>query len=174
MDEYVGIIKPWVDIYVPQGWLLCNGALLAINQFQLLFTIISNIYGGDGRVNFGLPDLRGRIPLDMGTGPGLTPRPIGDKNGTETVTITSSTLPSHTNGSNGLNGPRETTSPANNYLGIAAGNFYCQQDPGDTLIPMNPSVISDAPGNSQPHNNMPPFLVVNYIICYEGLYPVRP
>ncbi|GAB3521505.1 phage tail protein [Emticicia fontis] len=173
MDEYVGIIKPWAGIYVPQNWYICDGSLLPINQFQLLFAVIGNIYGGDGRVNFALPDLRGRVPLDMGTGPGLTTRPIGTKNGVESVTITPSTFPSHTHGSNGLNGPRETTSPINNYLGIAAGNFYCQQDPGDTLIPMNPSVISTSPGGSQPHNNMPPFLVVKYIICYDGLYPVR-
>ncbi|GAB3521517.1 phage tail protein [Emticicia fontis] len=172
MDEYMGIIKPWVGLFVPENWALCDGSVLPIQQNEALYAIIGTMYGGDGRTTFGLPDLRGRAPVGPATTP--TPKPLGLKSGAETVTINSSTFPTHTHGSNGLNGARETTSPTNNYLGIAAGNFYCQQDPGDTLLPMNPRVISTALGGSQPHNNMSPFLVVNYIICVNGLFPERP
>ena len=174
MDEYIGIIKPFVGDYAPYGWLFCNGSIEPIQNYTALFTIIRNRYGGDGITTFGLPDLKGRIPLDMGTGPQLTTRNLGNKSGTETVTITPSTFATHTHVFNGLNGPRETTNPAGNYLGISAGNFYCQQNPGDTLLPMNPSVITAAPGGGLPHDNMPPYLVVNYIICWDGIYPVNP
>lgn len=168
----MGIIKPWVGVFAPRGWAFCDGSVLPIQQYEALYAVLGTMYGGDGITNFGLPDLRGRTPL--GPAPSApTPKPLGLKSGAETVTITSASFPTHTHGSNGLNGPRETTSPANNYLGIAAGNFYCQQDPGDTLIPMNPSVISAAPGGGQAHNNMSPFLVVNYVICLYGLFPVR-
>jgi microcystin-dependent protein len=174
MDEYIGVIKPFVGNYAPSGWLLCDGSLQQIQYNQALFTIIGTTYGGNGVTTFGLPDLRSRIPLDMGTVPPLSPRHLGDKGGTEAETIISATFPTHTHVNNGLNGPRESNSPANNYLGIAAGNFYCQLNPGDSLLPMNQKVISVAPGGSATHNNMSPFLVVNFIICVEGLYPVRP
>jgi microcystin-dependent protein len=174
MDEYTGIIKPFVGDYAPDGWLLCDGSLVSIQMYQALYTIIGIRYGGDGRTTFGLPDLRARIPLDMGTGPQLTTRNLGNKDGAETVTISPSTFAAHTHVFNGLSGARETTNPANNYLGIAAGNFYCQQNPGDTLLPMNSAAITIAPGGNQPHDNMPPFLVVNYIIYWNGIYPIKP
>lgn len=174
MDEYIGIIKPFVGDFAPNDWLLCNGSLAPIQSYQMLYSIIGLRYGGDGRTTFGLPDLQGRIPMNMGMGSQLTPRHLADKGGAETVTITPSTFAAHTHVFNGLNGPRETTNPGGNYLGIAAGNFYCQQNPGDTLLPMNSATVTTAPGGSLPHNNMPPYLVVNYIICANGLYPVRP
>ncbi len=174
MDEYIGIIKPFVGDYAPNDWLFCDGSLVSIQNYTALFAIIGFRYGGDGSTTFGLPDLRGRIPLDKGAGPQLTPRNLADKGGAETVTITPSTFAAHTHVFNGLNGPRETTNPAGNYLGISAGNFYCQQNPGDTLLPMNSSAITTAPGGGLPHDNIPPYLVVNYIICWNGIYPTNP
>lgn len=174
MDEYIGIVKPFMGNFAPKNWLLCDGSLLPIASYQVLFALMGTRYGGDGIRTFGLPDLKGRIPLDMGTGAHLTPRNLGDQGGVEGVTITPSTFPTHSHVYNGLTGTRETNTPSGNYLGIAAGNFYCQLDPGDTLLPMNAKTVSNAPGNSLPHDNMPPFLAVNYIICYSGIFPSKP
>ncbi|MFD0878295.1 phage tail protein, partial [Massilia pinisoli] len=120
-----------------------------------------------------LPDLRGRMPIGSGNGPGLTPRTPGQFAGDETVTLTVSTIPSHSHTYNALAGNREATSPANNYLGAAAGNFYSQLDPTDQLLPMNAGIITSIGGN-QPHNNMPPFVTFNFVICVNGTYPPRP
>ncbi|GAB3521525.1 phage tail protein [Emticicia fontis] len=174
MDEYIGIIKPFLGNFPPKNWLLCDGSLAPIGTFQVLYSLMGTRYGGDGIRTFGLPDLRGRIPIGLGTGGGLTPRNLGEKSGFENVTITPLTYPKHTHTYNGLTGSRETNAPTGNYLGIAAGNFYCQPDSGDTLLPMNDKTVSDSPGDNLPHDNMPPFLVVNFIICYNGIYPSRP
>jgi microcystin-dependent protein len=174
MDEYIGMIKFFVGDYAPQGYLFCDGSLLPVQQYQALYTIIGTRYGGTPNQNFKLPDFRGRLPIGMGIGvnPTLTPRQLGQSGGEETVTLTSSQIPPHTHTYNALSGNREATSPAGNFLGTAAGNFYSQQDPGDQLLPMNAGVIAPT-GGGQAHNNMPPFLCVNFIICVDGIYPVR-
>ena len=175
MDEYIGMIKIFIGDYAPQDYLLCNGQTLQVQQYQALYSIIGTRYGGTPGQNFKLPDLRGRMPIGMGIGvnPNLTPRQLGQFGGVETVALDVTQIPPHTHTYNALSGNREATSPAGNFLGISAGNFYSQQDPTDQLLPMNAGVIS-AMGGGQGHNNMPPFLCVNFIICALGLYPVRP
>ena len=174
MEEYLGMIKMFVGDYAPEYYLLCDGRSLSVQQYTALYAIIGYSYGGSGQ-NFNLPDLRGRMPIGMGTGvnPNLTPRQLGQSGGAETVALSAAQIPSHTHVYNALSGNREATSPAGNFLGTAAGNFYSQQDPSDQLLPMNAGVVSTA-GGGQGHNNMPPFLCVNYIICVQGLYPPRP
>jgi microcystin-dependent protein len=174
MEEYIGMIKMFIGDYAPEYYTLCDGRPLPVQQNQALFAVIGYRYGGSG-ATFNVPDLRGRMPIGMGTGvnPALTTRQLGQSGGTETVTLNATQIPPHTHTYNALSGNREATSPAGNFLGNAAGNFYSQQDPGDQLLPMNAGAISPA-GGGQPHNNMPPFLCVNFIICTQGLYPSRP
>lgn len=169
MDELMGIVKPFCGNFAPRGWKFCDGSLLSISQNSALYAILGTIYGGDGITTFALPDLRGRIAIEANS----TNVPLGLKAGTENVTITSGTFASHSHVFNGLTGTRETNTPGNNYLGIAAGNFYCQFEPGDQLLPMNANTVTAAPGNYQPHNNMAPFLAINYVICVEGVFPSR-
>jgi microcystin-dependent protein len=173
MEEYIGVIKMFIGNYAPQYFALCDGQTLTIQQNQALYSIIGNTYGGSPGVNFKLPDLRGRMPIGYGAGPNLTTRQLGQFGGEEGVTLTTNQIPAHSHTYNALSGNREAATPAGNFLGTAAGNFYSQQDPGDTLLPMNSGAISMA-GGGQAHNNMPPFLCVNFIICINGLYPSRP
>lgn len=165
--------KMFIGDYAPINYLLCNGQTLQISQYNALFAIIGITYGGDGKTNFKLPDLRGRMPIGMGTGINLTPRPLGQSGGVETVTLNTTQIPPHNHTYNALSGNREAPTPANNFLGTAAGNFYSQQDPGDQLIPMNAGAIS-LTGGGQPHDNMPPFLCINFIICVFGIFPSKP
>ncbi len=172
MDEYIGAIQIFAGNFAPRGWALCEGQILPIQQNTALFSILGTTYGGNGTTTFGLPDLRGRMPIGFGAGPGLTPRQLGEKSGAEAVTLTTAQIPSHTHTYNALSGNRESTSPANNFLGVAPGAWYGQKDAGDTLLPMGAEAVSPA-GGSQPHNNMPPYLGLSFIICLQGIYPPR-
>lgn len=175
MDEYIGIIKPYVGVYfTPKGWLPCDGRLLPITGNQALFAIIGTIYGGDGRTNFALPDLRGRAVVGQGKGPDLTNRQLGQSGGAETVTIDLSTYPAHTHASFALSSDANSDDPSNCFLTKTTVDRYCIKQSGDTEVPMNPGIISTAPGGSQAHDNMPPFMAIHYIICVDGMYPVNP
>lgn len=172
LDQFIGIIKIFAGNYAPVGWAFCNGQLLSIANNQALFSIIGTTYGGDGRTTFALPDLRGCTPIAKGIGTGLTSRNLGEKSGIESVTITPAQLPAHSHTYNALSGNRESAEPRNNFLAATGGKFYGLEDFGDRLLPMNPSVISPT-GGSQPHNNMAPYLAINYVIALEGIYPTR-
>ncbi len=172
MEEYIGAIQIFAGNFAPRGWALCEGQLLSIQQNSALFAILGTTYGGNGTTNFALPDLRGRMPIGFGTGPGLTTRQLGEKSGAEAVTLTTAQIPSHTHTYNALSGNREQPNPTGNFLGIAPGPFYAEMNAGDTLLPMNPASISPA-GGSQPHNNMPPYLGLSFIICLQGIFPPR-
>jgi len=179
-DAYLGEIRAFAGLYAPQGWALCNGALMSISNYQALYSLIGTIYGGDGATTFALPDLRGRIAMGQGTGPGLTPRTIGDKTGgAETVVLAESNNPQHTHTVTvSTAGPSIQTPNTSTYLGpvdstIGTGEGYLPGTiQGVTInhIPLGQSVIGTA-GNSISHNNMMPYGVVTYIICLNGLYP---
>lgn len=168
LEHFIGIVKIFAGNFAPEGWALCNGQLLPINEYQALFSIIGTTYGGDGITNFALPNLNGRVPI--GTGQSTV---LGQAAGTENETILVNQLPEHTHIYNALSGNREKADPSNNFLGTTSGPFYGQADPGDQLLPMNPKVVSVAAGGAQSHNNMSPFLVLNYVIALEGIYPSR-
>lgn len=159
IEPFIGEIRTFGFNFCPRGWAAADGQLLSISENSALFSLFGTYYGGDGRTTFGLPDLRGRSVMHHGQGPGLSPRTIGARGGQETVTLTQSEMPSH----------------AHDVL-IAGAN----QNGGGTGIELREnadiSMASGGTGNAgggQPHNNMPPFLVMNTCVALVGLYPSR-
>lgn len=169
LDQFIGIVKIFAGNFAPEGWAFCNGQLLPINDNEALFSIIGTTYGGDGMTNFALPNLNGRVPI--GTGQSTV---LGQASGSENVTILANQLPSHSHVSNAISGGRETDQPAGNYLVPTPGGlFFTKKDSTDTLMPMNAQVISPFNGGGQTHNNMSPYLALNYVIAIYGIYPTR-
>ena len=173
---FLGMICLFGINFSPRGWYACNGQLLAISQNDALFALLGTTFGGDGQNTFAVPDLRGRVPIHQGQGPGLSNYVIGQMAGSETVTLNSSQLPAHNH-----------TAMANNTSATGAvpvaGNsiaspkdvnndnayMYSTAAPDTTIIPSSVSIA----GGNQPHENMQPFLALNYCIAAEGIFPSR-
>ena len=168
-EPFVGEIRMFAGNFAPRGWAFCDGQLLAVSQNDALFSLLGTIYGGDGRTTFGLPDLRGRIPLHAGTGPGLSPRRLGSKAGGESVTLTVNQMPSHTHPWSGSTDAGQNTTPGANLFGTSPGNVYGPASPFGALS--NKSI--PAVGGSRSHTNLMPFLCVHFIIALVGIYPSR-
>ena len=171
-EPFVGEIRMFAGNFAPRGWAFCDGQLLAVSQNDALFSLLGTIYGGDGRTTFGLPDLRGRIPIHAGNGPGLSPRQLGSKAGNENVTLTVNQLPPHTHALNGSTAAGTAASPAGAVPSASTTiDLYATADPvaSDALAS---SALANA-GGSQPHSNLMPFLCVNFIIALVGIYPSR-
>jgi microcystin-dependent protein len=174
-DPFIGEIRPVGFNFAPQGWAMCNGQLLPIAQNTPLFSILGTFYGGNGTSTFALPDLKARIPLhpDNGGGAaGLSSVYLGENLGQATVTLTAGQMPSHGHVPVGVDAPGTTDSPANAtwarpHVGRAESPVYAA---GGTTQPMAASAVGSA-GGGQPHNNLPPYLVINFIIALEGIYP---
>ena len=170
MEPFIGQIMMVGFNYAPQGWALCNGQLLSIAQNTALFSLLGTFYGGNGTTTFGLPDLRGRMPIHQGQGPGLSNHPIGQASGQETVTLLSSQMPQHTHVVNAQSGPGNSTNPANNFPAASSARDNIYSNSANTTM----NAQTDAPsGGSQPHDNMSPYLTINFIIATEGIYPPR-
>lgn len=168
-EPFVGEIRMFAGNFAPRGWALCDGQLLAVSQNDALFSLLGTIYGGDGRTTFGLPDMRGRIPLHMGTGPGLANRRIGAKAGSENVSLTSNQIPSHTHQIQASSEGGDSTAPAGKVL-ANSGTHPIYID--DTAVNMSSTAIANT-GGSQQHTNLQPYLCVNFIIALFGIYPSR-
>jgi microcystin-dependent protein len=169
-NPFVGEIALVGFNFAPVGWALCNGQLLAINQNTALFSLLGTMYGGDGVTTFALPDLRGRVPLHMGQGPGLSNRTIGEAAGAESSTLTPAQMPAHTHQAMSTSFNGVTDSPVGNVPARdAAGTPIYGTVPN---APMHAGAIQST-GGSQPHDNMQPFLAINYIISLVGIYPSR-
>lgn len=151
--------------FPPKGWAFCNGQLLPINQNQALFSILGTTYGGDGRVNFALPNLQGRAPIYQGQG-----FLLGNLGGEETHTLTSQEMAAHNHIAQGSTAAANTDNPAGNVL--AASNFPLYASQISSLTTIDPGTITNA-GGGQPHNNMQPYLVLNFIIALQGIFPSR-
>ena len=178
MDEYMGIVKIFGGNFAPQGWMFCDGSLLAISQYDALFTILGTTYGGDGVNTFALPDLRSRIPLGGGQGPvpGTQTIGLGEMQGEEMHTLTQAEMPQHNHAA--------LLSSSNSTQGAATADSVMSTQGDDTgvfvgslgfnnvapTIALNQTTISVVGGN-QPHENRQPYLAVNYVICVDGLYP---
>ncbi|WP_066807213.1 phage tail protein [Sphingomonas asaccharolytica] len=180
-NPYIGEIRMFGGTFAPRGYAFCSGQNTPISQNETLFQLIGTTYGGDGQSTFNLPDLRGRIPLHMGTGNGLTSRVIGETAGTEQVTLTIGQLPSHghqpvANNVDPTNdAPASNTMPCRPKQAVGGNSAQLYTDPSKTpvagdLKPMLAGIIGIT-GNSQPHDNMMPYLCINFIIALEGIYP---
>lgn len=169
-NRFLGSIALVPYNFAPQGSAFCNGQLLSISQNTALFSLIGTYYGGDGVTTFALPDLRGRMALGQGQGPGLTPRTQGESAGEESVTITLQQLPQHTHQATASTSPGNTVSPSGAYW--APGPRLLLYSAASGLMAMNPATVS-ATGGSQSHDNRKPFLALNYIIWLQGIYPAR-
>ncbi len=170
-EPFVGEIRMFAGNFAPRGWAFCDGQLLAVSQNDALFSLLGTIYGGDGRTTFGLPDLRGRIPIHAGHGPGLSERRLGAKSGAETVTLTVNQMPSHTHTMQASTGAATETSPANNVTASdLAADLYFTAPPAVDAMAL--SAISHV-GGSRSHTNLMPFLCVHFIVALFGIYPSR-
>jgi microcystin-dependent protein len=175
MENYLGEIRIFAGNFAPQGWLFCQGQLLAISQNQALFALLGTTYGGDGQTTFSVPDLRGRAAVGLGAGPGLSPYQQGQQAGYETVTLTTAQLPVHQHPV--LGSMRATTgtpaqaSPSQAYFGDQAGPAYQSGAPNNMLAPDAVTGQTNPTGDSQAHSNIQPLLAINYIIALEGIFP---
>lgn len=178
MDPFIGEIRMVGFDYAPNnGWLLCNGQLLNISNYNALFALLGTTFGGNGQTNFALPDLRGRVPIHWGAGPGLSSHNMGEASGSETVTLLQNNMPTHTHNMAVAATAGKTTDPTNGYLAQVNnpnGEVPFSSFVGSLTNPSNlaPYTIGTAGGN-QPHANMQPYLTVNFIIAYLGIYPSR-
>ena len=171
-DPFVAEIRIFAGNFAPRNWAFCNGQLLPIAQNTALFSLIGTTYGGDGRTTSALPNLQGRAAMHPGSGPGLTTRSLGQAGGAETVTLTEAEMGAHSHG-----------------LGVNDNSPSNDDDPGPTAVPgitvgasvygapsnlvaMAPAAVGDT-GGGQPHANMQPYLVLNYIIALQGVFPSR-
>jgi microcystin-dependent protein len=170
-EAFIGEIRMFGGTYAPVGWAKCDGQLLQISQNSALFSILGTIYGGDGRTTFALPDLRGRVPMHNGTGPGLPAYEIGEKGGSATTNLTVANLPSHNHQVNGVVEEGNSDSPTNNY---PANTKLLDKEyaSNGTATAMNAGMIGST-GSNEPINNMQPFQTVTYIIAIQGIYPSR-
>ena len=166
-EPFIAEIRIFAGNFAPRGWAFCNGQLLPISQNTALFSLIGTTYGGDGRTTTGLPDLEGRAPMHAGHGPGLTNRRLGEKVGAESVVLDEEQMPSHTHQLVGTEEDIDASSPVDNYLGV--GNDLYSTSDGATLAG---SSLPNT-GGSQAHNNMQPYLALNFIIALQGIYPSR-
>jgi microcystin-dependent protein len=169
MNPYVGEIRMFGGTFAPVGWALCEGQPLPISENETLFQLIGTIYGGDGEQTFNLPDLRGRAPVHMGQGPGITTSyQIGEQFGVESVTLTAQQIPQHQHALLARAAGGNSSTPDGNVLASPPGTaMYVRDTP---YAQLSPTIVGPA-GGSQPHDNRMPYLAVNFIISLFGIFP---
>ncbi|MBI1494839.1 phage tail protein [Halocynthiibacter styelae] len=168
MEPFIAQIMIFGGTFAPRGWAFCDGQLLPISSNEALFSLIGTTYGGDGRTNFALPDLRGRAPIHEGQGPGLTNRQLGHPYGAEQVSLTANQLPEHSHTMNVANAPADNSRPQGDMLGRS--EIYTATT--SPTVPLAAETISGG-GSGHGHDNIQPSLAVNYIIALQGIYPSR-
>jgi len=170
-QPFIGEIRMFGGNFAPAGWAFCNGQVIAISENDTLFNLIGTTYGGDGQETFALPNLQSRVPIQMGQGSGLSNYNIGEMSGVESVTLNVNQIPSHNHVPAANSGTGTSTNPANNVW--AAQPALLQYSAGGTEdSPLRNNAIQPAGGN-QPHDNMIPYLAINYIISLFGVYPTQ-
>jgi microcystin-dependent protein len=171
-NPFLAEIRIFTGNFAPKGWALCDGQLMPISQNTALFSLLGTTYGGDGKSNFALPNLQGNAPMQAGQGPGLSLRFLGEVGGEQTVTLLQTEMPAHSHGIQAASGGGNPD-PTNNAWasGLKTGpSLYSASGPNN--VQMNPFALSVAGGNL-PHNNMPPFLGLTFIIALQGIFPPR-
>jgi microcystin-dependent protein len=161
-EPFLSELRLMSFVFAPKGWALCNGQLLPINQNQALFSLLGTTFGGDGRVNFALPDLRGRVPIHVGSG-----HTLGERGGEQAHTLSIAELPTHTHVMNATGDNATVGTPAGNLFARSTNFFY--ENPAN-LTALNPASMTNT-GGSQAHLNMQPFLTLSYCIALQGIFP---
>lgn len=169
-EPFVAEIRIFAGNFAPRGWAFCNGQLLPVSQNTALFSLIGTTYGGDGRSTTALPNLQGRGPMHPGRGPGLTARRLGERGGVETVTLTEAQMPNHRHTAHATTETGNTNEPQSNFLATALGRGANLYKGSGAQVQMEPLRST---GGSQAHNNLQPYLTMNFIIALVGLYPSR-
>lgn len=167
-QPYVGEIRMFAGSFAPAGWFFCEGQLLPISENETLFQLIGTTYGGDGQSTFGLPDLRGRLPIHQGTGPGLSTHILAETGGAEDVTLQLTQIPAHTHAFQASTAVANSNSPTNQVIGQSTQRAVYRES--STTTNLAPSAISTV-GLSQPHTNFQPYLCVDFIISLFGIFP---
>jgi microcystin-dependent protein len=172
-DQFVGEIRMFGFNFAPTGWAQCNGQLIPISQNTALFALLGTFYGGDGKSTFALPDMRGNAPMHQGQGSGLSQRSIGEMSGVETITLLVSEIPVHIHNWQGLPEQADAPSPQGASVARPQGAFTLKAAASQPLVQMAPQALAPA-GGGLPHNNMQPYLVLNFCIAMQGIFPQRP
>lgn len=168
-EPFIGEIRPFPYNFAPRGWAFCSGQILAIAQNTALFSLLGTTYGGNGQTTFALPDLRGRVPIHQGQGPGLANYTIGELGGAETISLLVNELPAHTHTLVASAGAANATSPTNNLLAAVRLSAY---NNGPATSVLSSTALANT-GSGTPHENRQPYLVISYCIALEGIFPSR-
>jgi microcystin-dependent protein len=173
MDPFVAEIRIFPFNFAPKGWAFCDGQILPLSQNTALFSLLGTTYGGDGKSNFALPNMQGNAPMHPGQGPGLSLHDLGETGGSETVSLLESEIPSHSHSLMCLAAPANRTAPGGNSFAKASGTApYVTGSPTPSLVNFSDNAVAPA-GGDQPHNNMQPYLTLNFCIALQGVYPPR-
>ncbi|MEX0781293.1 MAG: tail fiber protein [Dehalococcoidia bacterium] len=171
-DPFVAEIRMFGFNFAPTGWALCDGQILPISQNTALFSLLGTVYGGDGKSTFALPNLQGSVPLHPGQGPGLSLRDLGEQSGVDFVTLLESEIPGHAHSLSASNQPGEDPTPQDRALARSVGAQIYQTTINQDIVQLAPTALAVA-GASLPHNNMMPYLTLNFCIALQGVFPPR-
>jgi microcystin-dependent protein len=169
-QPYIGEIRMFGGSFAPAGWAFCDGQLMAISENDTLFNLIGTTYGGDGQETFGIPDLRGRVPIHMGTGPKGTTYTEGEMGGVESVTLSVNQIPAHNHALIASANLAAGTAPASQVAGKSSGATVSPYGADQPVSSLSPQAVGPA-GGSQPHENLQPYACINFIISLFGVYP---
>jgi microcystin-dependent protein len=172
-NQFLGEIRIFPFGFAPNGWASCNGQVLPISQNTALFSLFGTYYGGNGTTTFGLPNLQGASPLHQGQGPGLSPYDIGDTGGSQTVTVLSAQLPPHPHTLQGDGRPGDLNTPSSATVLARSSPSIYKTSAGAATAAMAAQVLGGSGGGSGPHNNLMPYLTLNFCVALQGVYPTR-
>jgi microcystin-dependent protein len=173
MDPFVAEIRIYPFNFAPKGWAFCDGQLLPLSQNTALFSLLGTTYGGDGKSNFALPDMQGNAPMHPGQGPGLSLHDLGETGGSDTVSLLESEIPAHSHSLMAQNQPGQLAAPGpDRTFARSSGGFAYKAAPYTQVVPFSANMIAPA-GGDQPHNNLMPYLTLNFCIALQGVYPPR-
>lgn len=171
-DPFVAEIRMFAGNFAPKGWAMCNGQLMPLSQNTALFALLGTTYGGNGKSNFALPDLQGSAPMMWGQGQGLSLRDIGERSGSTSVTLLETEMPAHTHQTRCNVDEPTASSPTGNIWSTVRDSAPAVYGDATNLVAMHPAALSVS-GGSLPHNNMQPYLCLNFIIALQGIFPPR-